>query len=51
MKHLAILLAFLGAFGLAGLTGCEDDGPMEEMGESMDEAAEDTGEAMEDMTN
>lgn len=34
-----------------GLAGCEDEGPMEQTGESIDEAGEETGEAAEDATD
>lgn len=41
-KFLLILL-----FALP-LTACDNDGPAENMGESVDEAVDDTGDAMED---
>lgn len=42
----SILLAalFLGA----GVTGCEQDGPMEEAGEEIDNAVDDAGDELED---
>ena len=49
MRAILMMLALLGAFSLsAGLTGCEEKGPMEEMGESIDDAADDAGDAMEE---
>ncbi len=42
-------LAFCMIFaGGAVLTGCEDKGPAEEAGESIDESVEEAGDAMED---
>jgi hypothetical protein len=39
------------SLGLAA-TGCEDnDGPMEDVGESIDEAVDDVGDAVEDATD
>lgn len=49
MKLKNILFAMV--FALATplfLTACDQDGPMEEAGEKMDNAVEKTGEAMED---
>jgi len=34
-----------------GLVACEREGPMERAGESIDEAVEDTGDAIEDATS
>ena len=34
--------------GMATLTGCEEKGPMEKAGESIDEAVDDAGDAVED---
>lgn len=49
MRNVLMMLALMGAFTLsAGLTGCEEKGPMEEMGEGIDEAIEDTGDAMDE---
>ncbi|MBT8486076.1 MAG: hypothetical protein HKO59_08165 [Phycisphaerales bacterium] len=31
-----------------GVAGCAEDGPMEQVGEGIDEAVEDTGDAIED---
>lgn len=43
------LFALLFALGGgAVLTGCEEDGPAEEAGESIDEAIDDAGDAIED---
>lgn len=39
-------IAFYGLFALA-LAGCENEGPMEEAGENMDQAVEDAGDQME----
>lgn len=50
MKNLTILLAFLGGLALFGFTGCEEQGPFEEAGESMDEAAEEVGDEIDDAT-
>ncbi len=44
---LLMTLLFLSTLGL-GLTACEDEGPMEEMGEEMDEGAEQMGDEMEE---
>jgi len=45
-------LAFLGVtalgLGVASATGCEDDGPMENAGESVDDAADDAADAVDD---
>ncbi|MEO0996143.1 MAG: hypothetical protein AAFX58_01375 [Pseudomonadota bacterium] len=35
---------------LAGVAACEDDGPLEEAGESIDEAAEEVGDEVDDAT-
>ena len=40
----AIFLALM----IGPLAGCEQDGPVEEFGETVDEAVEDTGDALED---
>ena len=45
-KLLAILL--LSSFGILGLTACDDQGPAEELGEEVDEAAQDAGRSIED---
>jgi predicted small lipoprotein YifL len=34
--------------GLLALTGCDNDGPAEEVGENIDEAVQDAGNAVED---
>lgn len=41
---------FLSALTLT-LSGCEEEGAFEEAGEQMDEAAENTGDAIEDATD
>jgi hypothetical protein len=41
----AAALAFAGALAL---TACEEEGPAEELGESIDESAEEVGEAIEE---
>jgi hypothetical protein len=46
LKNLAFALA-IGLFGTI-LTGCQQEGPAERAGESMDRAGERAGEAMED---
>ncbi|MGB0212671.1 hypothetical protein [Algiphilus sp.] len=48
MVAIALLLAGGSVFCLAG---CEDQGPAEEMGESIDEAAEEAGDDMEEATD
>lgn len=46
-------LALIGTLSLAAapallLTGCDEDEPMEEVGESIDDAADDVGDAFDD---
>lgn len=41
----SLALAFAGALAL---TGCEEQGPAEQLGESVDESAEEVGEAIEE---
>ncbi|MCL1067522.1 hypothetical protein L2735_12005 [Shewanella olleyana] len=49
MKLRKITYRFLSIVGVAlALTACSDDGPMEQAGEKIDEAAEDTRNAIED---
>jgi hypothetical protein len=36
------------SFGLAGLQGCEEEGPMEEAGEEIDDAADEAGDEIDD---
>ena len=50
MRRKAFLLMAVGVMSLGlAATGCEDnDGPMEEVGESVDEAIDDAGDALED---
>jgi predicted small lipoprotein YifL len=49
MKKLLMTIA-LAAF-LAPMVGCEKEGPLEEAGEKVDKAAEDTKDAVKDATN
>lgn len=44
-RTLGFLLILIGSFGLAA---CPESGPLEEAGESMDDAAEEAGDALED---
>lgn len=44
----ASLLASVLVFALAG---CDNDGPLEEAGEAVDDTVEDTGDAVEDATD
>ena len=46
-----VLALMLGAGSVVLLTGCESDGPAEEMGESIDETAEEAGDEMEEATD
>ncbi|HET6521031.1 MAG TPA: hypothetical protein VFG47_14595 [Geminicoccaceae bacterium] len=48
MRRFALLAALTLPLALAA---CDNDGPMEEAGESVDEAVEDAGEAVEDRAN
>lgn len=48
-KLVAVLL--LSTFGALGLSACEQDGPAENFGEQVDEAAQDTKRAVEDATD
>lgn len=43
--------ALLAGVLLVALPGCEDQGPMEEAGEEVDEGVEDTGDAIDDATD
>ncbi len=47
MKRRLTLAPFLLPIAFA-LTGCSDEGPLEETGEAVDEAVEDAGDALED---
>lgn len=48
-RILSTLFALLFALGgSAMLTGCEDQGPLEEAGEEIDDAVDDAGDAIED---
>ncbi|WP_341938631.1 hypothetical protein [Marinimicrobium sp. C2-29] len=46
-----IAAALLASTFMLGLTACEDDGPLEEAGENIDESVEDSGDAIEDATD
>lgn len=46
--NLKLLLLLSLVAGMATLTGCEEKGPMEKAGESIDEAVDDAGDAVED---
>ena len=43
-----ILIFIITIMAVVALIGCESEGPMEQLGEKIDEAVEDTGEAFED---
>lgn len=47
------LLAFIASLmiGVMGVSGCEQEGPAEEAGEAVDEAAEDAKRKVEDATD
>jgi hypothetical protein len=47
MKYFAFLLLL----GTLGLTACQEDGPVEKMGEGIDNAAEEVGDAATDVGN
>lgn len=51
-KGTSLLLHILGiaalGIGVASATGCENDGPMENAGEAVDEAADDAADAVDD---
>jgi hypothetical protein len=53
MRRKAFLLMTVAVLSLGlAATGCEDnDGPMEDLGESIDEAVDDVGDAVEDATD
>ncbi len=46
-----IIASLLASALMITLSGCDSDGPMEEAGEEMDEAVENTGDAIEDSTD
>lgn len=46
MNFLTKSLCFLLLFATLGLAACDNDGPLEEAGESIDEAAEDVEDAI-----
>lgn len=49
MKHLALILALLGTLAFTGMmVGCEK-GPAEKLGEDIDDAFEDAGDAIDEM--
>lgn len=54
MQRFASLPAIIAALGLGfaslAMTGCEDKGPAEEVGEAIDDAGEDVKEAVEEAT-
>ena len=43
-----VLICLVLIVAVVVMTGCESEGPMERVGEKIDEAAEDAGEALED---
>jgi len=46
------ILTVIAVLGLGGALGaCDDSGPAEEAGEAVDDAVEDTGDAIEDATD
>lgn len=49
-KFTMIALALLLAMSVVSLTACEDDGPVENAGEQVDEAMDEAGDAIEDAT-
>jgi len=49
-KHIAALL-LVGIISTVGLAGCEKDGPAENLGEDIDEAAQDAKREIEDATD
>lgn len=42
------LVVFLAGFLTMGVAACDNDGPMEETGEEMDDAMEEAGDSVED---
>lgn len=50
-KHLKYLFLVLAAVALVVVTGCEKKGPMETAGEKVDDAAQKTGDAVDDAVN
>lgn len=49
MKYLALVFALLGLLSFSGvMVGCEEQGPAEEAGETLDEAADEAGDAVDD---
>ncbi len=50
MENLLRTLALIAvlAFGSIGLTGCEEQGPMEEAGEEIDDAGDEMGDELDD---
>ena len=52
MKYITLTLALIGTLAFSGLlVGCEEEGPAERMGESMDEAGDEIRDGIEDATN
>lgn len=50
IKYTPVLIAFLASFALL-FTGCEQSGPLEDAGETVDETVDDAGDEMDDATN
>lgn len=46
----AVLLASLLGFSLAGISGCESQGPFEEAGEEIDDTVDDVEDEIDDRT-
>lgn len=46
-----IAIAFLASTLMFSLSACEDQGPLEEAGEEIDEGVEESGDAIEDATD
>ena len=47
LTRISLIALLMGAFAV-GISGCEDEGPAEEAGETVDEAFEETGDTMEE---
>jgi hypothetical protein len=47
----AVAIALFSAFSALALPACDNDGPAEDLGEEVDEAAEDTKRAVDDATD
>jgi hypothetical protein len=50
LKNMVFWLA-ISIFSVAGLVGCDNDGPMEDAGEELDEASQDAKRAIDDATD